>query len=62
MLGIDVGAWFSSVIAFAARSPAEVAGHIPLLDPGPLASAIALAVATGFVLHGRRAQLGRRTS
>ena len=53
MLGIDVGAWIATVIAFGGRAPAEFAGHVPLLDPGPLASAFALLVAAGLVWHSR---------
>jgi hypothetical protein len=54
MLGIDVGAWIATVIAFGGRAPAEFAGHVPLLDPGPVASALALIVATALVWHGRQ--------
>ena len=53
MLGIDVGAVIATVIAFGGRAPAEFAGHVPLLDPGPVASAIALIVATALLWHGR---------
>ena len=58
MSGIDLGAWYLAVIALAAGSPAAVAGEVPLLDPGPVASAIALLIALGFVFQ-RRVQLGR---
>jgi len=61
MSGIDVSAWYSAVIAFAGRSPAELAGHVPLLDPGPVASSLALLIALGFVVQ-RRMQLGRSES
>ena len=54
MQGIDIGAWFSTVFALGARSPAELAGHVPLLDPGPVASAFALIVAAAFMWHARR--------
>jgi hypothetical protein len=59
MSGIDINTWSSAVIAFAARSPAELAGHVPLLDPGPAASVVALALALGFAFLQRRASLGR---
>jgi len=54
MQGIDIGAWVSAVLALGARSPAELAGHVPLLDPGPVASALALIVAAGLMWHARR--------
>jgi hypothetical protein len=53
MLGIDVGAWITTVIALGGRAPAEFAGHVPLLDPGPIASALALIVSAALVWHGR---------
>ena len=54
MLGIDVGAWMSMVIALGGRAPAELAGHVPLLDPGPLASALALLVGAALAWHSRQ--------
>jgi hypothetical protein len=53
MLGIDVGAWITAVLAFGARVPAELANHVPLMDPGPIASVIAVSVASGLMWHGR---------
>ena len=54
MLGIDVGAWITAVLAMGARTPAELAGHVPLLDPGPVASVLAIAFASALVWHGHR--------
>jgi hypothetical protein len=54
MLGIDVGAWFTAVLAFGAGSPAALAAHVPHMDPGPLASALAIAVASGLMWHSRK--------
>ena len=53
MLGIDVGAWIATLVTLGGRAPAEFAGHVPLLDPGPLASAFALVLATAVVWHSR---------
>jgi hypothetical protein len=55
MLGIDIGALVTAVVAFSARVPSELAGHVPLLDPGPIASLVALVVASGLMWQARRA-------
>jgi hypothetical protein len=54
MLGIDVGAWITAVLAFGAGTPAALAARVPHLDPGPLASVFAIAVASGLMWHARR--------
>jgi hypothetical protein len=41
------------VIAFGGHAPADLAGHVPLLDPGPVASVFALALSMALVWHGR---------
>jgi hypothetical protein len=53
-LGIDIGKWISAVIAMSGTASAEVAGSVPVLDPGPLASVLALMVAGGLMWHQRR--------
>jgi hypothetical protein len=54
MLGIDIGAWIAAVVAFGVKAPSEFAIHVPVLDPGPFASAVALMVASGLMWRGRR--------
>ena len=46
MLGIEIGSWFATTT--------NLGAGVPLLDPGPLASVFALAVAIGLMWHARR--------
>jgi hypothetical protein len=54
MLGIDIGAWFSAVIATSGSATAQLGAGVPLLDPGPMASVLALGVACALMWHARR--------
>ena len=55
MFGIEIGSWLAATTYLGAG--------VPLLDPGPVASVFALAVAVGLMWHARvaaRAGTGRQ--
>lgn len=54
MFGVDIASWVSAVIAMSGTTSAEIAGNVPALDPGPIASGLALLVAGGLFWHQRR--------
>jgi hypothetical protein len=50
LLGINLGAWLSSLIA----NSSAVAAGVPVLDPGPAASALALTLVAALAWHLRK--------
>jgi hypothetical protein len=60
MLGIDIAAWMASVVALGGAASGELAGHVPMLDPGPIASVLALVVGAAVLWRGHRSDSATR--